>query len=251
MVKSDADLWSAAEVFRIFSTSFIAPPQPMITLAPDNDAAAITIKVTNPEPGEGDPEVMYNDIYRKVPGGEWIRIIQAVEPDGEAVDYTPGHNITYEYKAVAHGVNYGTSESEPASVSVNFAGWVILTPLDAPAEQIKVRYNISRDLAIEPEVVLHHFAGRTKPVSFTGEATTKQLNLQFAFNAWDAAGHALLNNFEAMAERGTTVLYRTGHLHERNRRMFGVITQPSINEADTSIWTVSLTFIETDHREEV
>lgn len=83
----------------------IAPPNaPTLNAVADNSTASILVTITNPG-GGGNPAAVYNDLYRSSPYDSEIRIATLLAVNGAFLDYTPGHNVPYTYRAVAIAAN--------------------------------------------------------------------------------------------------------------------------------------------------
>lgn len=128
-----------------FSVQYTPPPKPTATAA--GQAGFIRVAITNPPPAEGEPEVTHNDLYRREPGGAWVRIATGIEPDGTHDDYAVGSGVVYEYRVRAVGDNGTYTDSDPVQASVTYDEWRF-SPVDGRPE---IRFRFDSSVSWRPE----------------------------------------------------------------------------------------------------
>lgn len=112
-------LWSSWASHRV-NVSYTPPPTPTFTLTATNNPGNITVAITNPAPGAGEPDVTGNDIYRQTSGtDDGVRIAANVAPNGSYIDEMVANRGTYEYWVVALGDNGTTTTSATSDVTID------------------------------------------------------------------------------------------------------------------------------------
>lgn len=107
-------LWSSWASHRV-NVSYTPPPTPTFTLTADSTVGSITVAITNPAPGAGEPDVTGNDVYRQTVGtSDGVRVAADVAPNGSYVDWLVAHRTEYEYWVTALGDNGTTTTSAVA-----------------------------------------------------------------------------------------------------------------------------------------
>lgn len=123
-----------------FSTSFTPPAPATLTMTPDADNARISIVITNPTPGTGDPTVASNSIYRRITGtSTWSLIASNVPVNGTYHDNTVASGQGYDHKVTSIGNNNTQVDSEPVTSSVTFSGDWVYNPTSG--QQFQFLYN--------------------------------------------------------------------------------------------------------------
>lgn len=99
-------LWSTWASVRV-QVSYTPPPVPTLTLTVNNSDGTISVAITNPAPGAGEPMVTANRVFRRKLGdtGNGDRLATNVTPSGTFVDVWADSHQPYEYRAEALGAN--------------------------------------------------------------------------------------------------------------------------------------------------
>jgi|GEM_PF-4463311 len=93
-----------------FTTDFVPPPTPSLTLTPDSSQGYIGIAITNPAPGGGVPDTDRNHLYREAATEAKIRIAKDLPKNGAYDDYNVASGVVYTYTVVAVSVDETTAE---------------------------------------------------------------------------------------------------------------------------------------------
>lgn len=237
----DAQVIASAVAVRTFKASFTPPATPTIALTAN--VGYIGVQVTNPVPSGTQPTVSYNAVYRREAGEVlWTRIATGVVSGGSYKDYHVASGITYEYMVRALGSNSATSDSATASKTITLAG-VWLHDVNQPSTLKNFPFDgLGRNRRWEPEVTLHQFAGRDRPVAEFGMGAEDRITATLEIVKGSPDYHALVD----LIRRRTTLCYRDG----RGRKLFGIVKQFPENDVAYG-YSVTLEIFETDYSEEV
>jgi hypothetical protein len=186
---------ASAEAVRTFVTSFTPPPVPTFITAADMERACITLTITNPAPGAGEPAVSYNDIYR-----DGVRI--ATNMPGTFTDYSVASGQTYTYKVIAIAANGTLSQSIDKAVSVTFK-YARLELVSDHSQWIKLMLDPERSEKRQSERTMMRFAGRTAPVAEFGESTEINIDCQYTITSL-----LELNKLRSIIDANQIMLYR-------------------------------------------
>ncbi|WP_067924890.1 glycoside hydrolase family 78 protein [Alicyclobacillus shizuokensis] len=207
---------SAASAVVAFSVSYTPPAAPELTVTPQDGFLRLTI--TNPAPQGSQPDVTYNDIYRREAGTtNWVRIATNIPSSGAYDDYAVASGKQYDYKVTAIGANGTTADSAPASVSITLSGVWLHDPLDAPGTIRRFRLrDQQRTLQTQYTQTMVAFEGRSLPVADISDQKTQQVQVTVNCRT-DTDDLAALY---ALIDRQTTLLYRDS----RGRKVYGVVS---------------------------
>lgn len=87
---------------RLITPDYGSPETPEVTLTPEPASGYVLVSVVNPTPTGDRPEVIRNDILRRVVGADTWEVLGSADPDGSFRDYRAASGVAYEY--VARGV---------------------------------------------------------------------------------------------------------------------------------------------------
>ncbi|GMA52073.1 hypothetical protein GCM10025857_34300 [Alicyclobacillus contaminans] len=200
-----------------FATSFTSPQTPDVTATPEPMWARIALAITNPAPVDGEPQVVYNDIYRRPTGTtSWQRIATNVPASGTYDDYAVASGQSYDYKVTAVGANGATADSQAVTASVTFSGIWLHDP-QAPDSTIRNWHlrEQQRTLQTQYTQTMVQFEGRPLPVADIADQKTQQV--QVTVNC--RSGTDDLTALYALIDSQTTLLYRDS----RGRKIYGVV----------------------------
>jgi|GEM_PF-1812764 len=221
--------------------SYTPPAFPIVTTT--KGEGIITISIDNPTPSGTQPNVSYNDLYRrKQDESSWTRIATNISADASFVDYTPASGQVYEYYVRAWGDNGTYSDSLIVSESISFTG-VLLHEADNPLETLRqFKFVSDRSESWQPTAAMMQFAGRRLSVAEYDE--TEQRSVSVKLNLLKNSGDR--EALEKLIRSKNTLCYRDA----RGRKMFcHVFRLPVDDEVYGN--TVSLTFEEVSYTEEV
>lgn len=93
-----------------FTVTFIPPMTPTTVATPLPASGVISVAITNPTPSGGAPALASQDLYRRVTGdgSNGIRVAAGLANNATYLDWAAVSGVSYDYRAVAVGVN-GTS----------------------------------------------------------------------------------------------------------------------------------------------
>ncbi|QPA31630.1 DNRLRE domain-containing protein [Thermaerobacillus caldiproteolyticus] len=239
-IKNADNLWSDFVTVNIH-VSYTPPAVPIVTTT--KGEGIITISIDNPIPSGTQPNVSYNDLYRRKQGeSTWTRIAKNIPADASFVDYTPASGQVYQYLVRAWGDNGTYSDSPVVSESISFIGvWLheAANPLET-LHQFKLVSDRSGNW--QPTATMMQFAGRRLPVAEYDD--TEQHSVSVKFSLLKDSGD--LEALEKLIRSKNTLCYRDA----RGRKMFCHVFQLPV---DDEVYgnTVSLTFEEVSYTEEV
>ncbi|MGG3737529.1 DNRLRE domain-containing protein [Aeribacillus pallidus] len=239
-IKNADNLWSDFITSNIH-VSYTPPAVPVVTTA--KGEGIITIMIDNPTPTVTQPNVSYNDVYRRKHGeSTWTRIATNIPADASFVDYTPASGQVYEYFVRAWGDNGTYSNSSIVSESITLTG-VWLHEADNPLNTLHQFKLVSdRSENWQPTAAMMQFAGRRLPVAEYDDNEKRSVIVKLTLLKDNGDKEAL----ERMIYSKNTLCYRDA----RGRKMFCHVFQLPV---DDELYgnTVSLTFEEVSYTEEV
>jgi hypothetical protein len=243
-VQDASGLWSAVAV-RSFSVKYLPPEDVQLQAVWDADTGSIglTLNPQGPIPGETVPASAVT-IQRQIDGkGPWITLVTAIAPDSAVVDTQPTINGINCYRLIIYSALPSSKYVEPAAcVEVHeqdngyLTGGPAFDQLTVLACEIVTAVNIGRRKA------LYHFAGRPKPVEFSGQATDLVVDVKGTI----AAAPTTIADIEAFALTTGIVLWRD----PTGRRIYGSLSPVSATQVSMSfpdIWTMSFQITEVDY----
>lgn len=239
-VRDGHGLWSAEDK-HAFTVAYAAPMKPTVVVTFDADTGGCLITVTNPGPEAGEPDVVYNDVYRAIAGGAAIQVASNVGPNGSVTDYVPAIGALNSYTVVAYSALPSANTSDPAEVTPNDPSkWLWFNAGPNFSLMGRVRGNPVTDRKASREQVLHRFAGRRDPVVFTGDGRAKTIGVRGAID--NGLDEATRDAFDAIVDAGAPVCYRDS----RGHRMFGALDAVTIGRTTGPFASFSTTITEVD-----
>ena len=179
-VRDGSALWSAWDQ-KTFTTSFPSPAIPLISVAWDINMGIAGITVNNPDVGIA---VINNKVMRSTDeGSTWVEVA-STPPNGTGFDKTVPLNASVMYKVIAWTdlPSSASSMSTLITTTASYGYWSAGSDLEysfgmRANYQKPPQYGVEKSLA---QKTLHYFAGRTKPVEYSGTATTVAGSVEFA-----------------------------------------------------------------------
>jgi hypothetical protein len=221
--------------------SYTPPAVPIVTTT--KGEGIITISIDNPTPSGTQPNVSYNDLYRRKQGETtWTRIATNIPADASFIDYTPASGQVYEYFVRAWGDNGTYSDSTVVSESISLTG-VWLHEADNPLETLHQFKLVSdRSENWQPTAAMMQFAGRRLPIAEYDDTEQRSVSVKIIVLKNSDDREAI----ERLIRSKNTLCYRDA----RGRKMFCHAFQLPVDD-ETYGNTVSLTFEEVSYTEEV
>ena len=233
--KNQFNIWTDWATKTVY-VDFGRPAEPSIKLIPDNSRAAMRIQITNP----AEAHFRGNEIYRRKPGGTWLRIAANVPANGVVYDGFLEGNEDYEYKVRAFNTQGGYTDSTGKFGSI-ILKYGILSSAINPVNFVWLKYNVTRQGNRERERSLMQFAGRRNPVPEYGTARINELAMSVTFRTLDE-----LLKLISLVDSGDILLYRD-HF---GRKMYCSIGQIQTEEKKHE-YKASFTLTEVDYTEGV
>ena len=182
-----------------------------------------------------------NDVYRRINGGEWVRIATQVPKQSTILDTLPILNGLNEYKATAISDLPSSTDSNISEVQIAEPGWCYVNFGPGFSEFLRIWGNMKLTGAIKREKEFHRYAGRKRRVVTFGEPV--DLNLSIAGRITPDASS--LYEWEALEEAGEVICWRD----PKGRRIFGVLDGISHTHTHPRLVDVSFTVEEIDYAE--
>lgn len=90
-----------------FTVDFVEPATPTLVATPSTLNGYISVAITNPAPGGGQPVVSDQDLYRRVNGStdDGIRVAAGLVSGATYQDWTAVHGVAYQYRVYTRGAN--------------------------------------------------------------------------------------------------------------------------------------------------
>jgi hypothetical protein len=241
LIKNADGLWSTAAVSNIH-VSYTPPALPVLTTVVSDLAGSITVNIENPTPTGTEPNVSFNDLYRRETGGTWERIAANLASNGSYTDYTAASGQTYEYKVIATGDNETIRESLPVSDSINLKGIYLHVVQNAQSTSYRFLMGEQKSSSLwNLSHTFHKFAGRKNLVIDTEDATDYGVSFTLKLRTNED-----IKALETIIYSQEVVCYRDS----RGRKVFGVfVSFPMEDEFYGEATSLNLTKI--DYKEEI
>lgn len=230
-IKNQYNLWSDW-VSKVFTTSFVVPNKPTLTLvATNNSSIIVSLNV------EYSSEFSKAEIWRKTDNSEWIRIAYNLDNTFSYEDKFVG-NETYYYKVRAIGVSGGISESDTLSETLGNLSPIKdfhLTNVENFNDNVVLIGNPSVRLTNNRKIVSTVFAGSKAPKIEKGETNYKSMSLSFAVE--ESTYEKLMD----VVDNSDVLLYRDG----RGRKFYCQINSyPVVNYESGGYLSISFSIVE-------
>lgn len=248
--RAASGLWSLPDE-ATFEVAYAPPPQPELAVAWQVETGAAVVQIFYPDEG-GDVEMSHSQLWRAIDDGPWVLIADEIPLDTSVTDPIPaiGDGRVNYYRARAVSVLPSTVDSEvvplvvPSTGKGGTGGWVYLNAGPGMDTVCRVRANATRSGRRGRARELRQFAGRTKPVPFTGTARSNEWDVA-ARVAPDFDGASTDDELAALQdEHGDLVCYRD----PTGKRWFAAMG-PVSDSARSIIGEVSFSMTEVDHHE--
>ena len=189
-----------------FTAEFVGPMAPGIALTWDSEDGYVEIDITNPTDPDA-PAADRNAIEHSLPGGAWSQIAKDVPPDTTVIHFLPTPNAVNNYRVRAVAEDGATTISTAAISCDNSGDWYWLNGGPAFDVIAKARYSGAADIDLALDKELHEFAGRTRPVEYTGTIVRQEIEISAQFTR-DEEGYQAMREFETLVRTPGLVYYR-------------------------------------------
>ena len=190
----------------VFTAEYVGPDAPGISLDWDDEDGKVIITITNPG-GEDAPPAASNEIWRSVGGDAFTKLASGVPINTTWVDYLPVVGAVNTYKIVAIAANKTRTSYQVAAECVNTGDWYWLNGGSGWGTVAKVRYDGGVTIRFSRDKTLQEFAGRTRPVEFTGTMRTHEIDLT-AVLPRDEEGYEASQALIDIVDIGGPIFYR-------------------------------------------
>ena len=229
-------------VARKFVVEYPAPPTPVVQLDWDPADGTMTVNTTNPS---GNPAAVRNSVEKTIGSVRQV-LAMDVPVNSSVVDRTPNGRGINRYTVIAESalgitswttVELDTRPKPLQSIVVSSPDGVI---------SVRVAWNPEHSRKIElVNSERRWFAGRKKPVLFTGQQTERTVEVAGAILPEEAEQEdSFLEKYDRLATYGKPVLYRD----PSGMRMWSEVSGVELEyDRTTGVWEVSFTCSEVDH----
>ena len=271
---------ASEEARATFTVEFPTPELPSVGPVWDADPhsptfGSVLVTVTNPPYAEGQVPTAYNQVWRRIDGGEWVLLADQVPENGTVTDNIPHLTGLNEYRVTAWSDLPSSADSEITPAYIRYVpgvgwdqgtfgeggfggtlategiphdleGWVFLNAGPGFARTVKVRGNAQLASRVSRAKVRRHFAGREYPVERRGQARSRTgtLSIDRLTTVALARGESTVDQIEELADLPAPICIRT----PLGQRWF-----VGLDDVDTSFAGMreglSVPFEMVDHRE--
>ena len=232
-IKNQYNLWSDW-VSKVFTTAFVVPNTPTISLITTNNASIIVSFNV-----EYSSEFSKAEIWRKTDSSEWIRIAYNLDNTFSYEDKFVG-NETYYYKVRAIGIQGGIAESDTVSETLGSLSPIKnfhLTNVENFKDNVILIGDPSARLTHNRKIVSTVFAGSKAPKIDKGETNYKSMSLSFTVE------EDTYDKLLEVIDNADVMLYRDG----RGRKFYcQVSSYPTVNYDTGGCLGISFNIVEVE-----
>jgi hypothetical protein len=220
-----------------FSAFFVPPAESVLIADLDSESGAVvlTLNPTEDDGGVTTRPAVSVDIERRLwdeeteSYGDWEPVALGVAPNATIIDTTAPIHGEGEYRATTYS-DAPSSYRPPANVppSTVEAQWAYLSA--GPQFDVVARMwaNINVSWTSSRSKALHYFAGRKRPVIYSGESAEKTLNVTGIITAGDGASPP--KRWIYLAQQEGAVLFRA----PGGVRIYGSLSEVSIERIENT-----------------
>lgn len=237
-IREENQLWSSWVTIPI-TVQYTEPAKPILHFVEDKEISAVKVFIENPPPVGTEPVVVLQDLYRREPGGDWIKIAENLPNNGQFIDYMPvGDTVEYRVNAIGNNLVRVDSDIFEYTLEIDYS---ILQLANNPVEYVRLTKVRQRSAGKNYNAIQKKFVGRKRPVTEFGDTQENNLSLEFLIYPSD------YEKLIEMLEKQETLLYRD----TRKRKLFVTVESVSINDEFLDRYSVSMTLNEVDYKEGV
>lgn len=240
-VRDSTGMWSAPAEFT-FDVDYLPPPAIVTSAQWHRDSGTVVLYLTPGEVVEDETiPAVSAVIERRINGGEWLVIAEDIDPDSAIVDTTPITVGLNEYRTTAISELPSTTIGAVESIELEEKQWSYLSAGPGFTQIVKMWGDPKYTSRAEREKAVHHFAGREKPVEFSGES----IGLSVGVSGVLTPDSSSREDIETLAKVETIVLWRD----QSGRRLFASIAPASTADlpGTDAFHSVSFNLTEVDH----
>lgn len=173
----DAAGIASAEDINTFSVDYLEPMQPLLVVTFDEPSGRASLAIENPLATGSEPPVTSNTVYRAIGDGEYELLLDNVPPNSTVTDWTPPLNVPVHYIVEAWSDLPSVKASEVEDATFVCHGKVFLN--GGPAFGLVAVIGLEQGIGVDRKrtAAAEHFSGRTKPVLYEGEATSRTVKV--------------------------------------------------------------------------
>ena len=176
-VRDAAGMWSTWDESG-FDVQYALPPVPAVSAEWDVTTGTATVQVQVPEPEGDEIAAVTVDVWRSVDDGPWGQIASGAPLYSAVTDWTAPLTGSVRYRADAVSALPSVTSADPVEVAPVAGATVFVSGGPGSSVQCRAVSNVAlTESAGVAETTLHRFAGRTRPVAFSGEQTTRTWSL--------------------------------------------------------------------------
>ena len=233
----------------VFTTDFLPPADVFVDAVYDTLSGTMVLTITGDGPVGGVTEAIATvDVQRQIDGGSWVTIITGLTLTdlgngltAVVIDTRPTIHGTNTYRAIAFSALPSSVTSAEEVNATTEANWSFLSANTGFQDIVRMRAMPTFGATASRGRALYHFAGRSKPVQLTGEATNLVLSIEGTLI--DTSSTA--EEFEALATTDGVVLWRD----PTGRRVFGSLAEVETERTLSYFATVKFNVTEVDYDE--
>ena len=239
-IREENQLWSPWVTIPI-TVQYTEPAKPILHFVEDEELSAVKVFIENPPPVGTEPVVVLQDLYRREPGGDWIKIAENLPNNGQFIDYTPvGDTVEYRVNAIGNNLVRVDSDIFTTGIKIKDA---IISLVNNPVEFVRLIMDPERSFTKNFNATKMRFIGRKRPIVEFGESMEFDGNLSFLVEEKD------LHVLDELATMQETLIYRDS----RKRKHYVTIESISVEDVIQFLnyFRVQITLMEVDYKEGV
>lgn len=161
-----------------FTTSFLTPEIPLITLNAILDEGAVQIEIVNPAFTPGvTVDTVYNQLYRRIgSSSDFELVLDNIAPNTTVTDYTPDLTQLLTYYVEAVSSTPSSQISAEAQTVLGLRGLYFINGGDGLSEVVKFISDVTATEKREVNENLVQYYGRTYPVRYQGYSKSQSID---------------------------------------------------------------------------
>lgn len=241
IVQDSSALWSLVDTVN-FTVDYLPPELIDVQVTYDEDTGSVGIVLIplGPVGGESVPAVTV-DIERSIDGGPWVMIAEGIPPDSSVVDTAPSIHGETCYRVTVHSDLPSSRQQEPVCVTTTEGDNGYINAGPGFDEVFVIECELVVASTASREKALYHFAGRPRPVEFSGQSLNRVLSVKGGITGDPTTVYMM----EALGQTPGIVLWRD----PSGRRMWASIGEVQCQQVSMFVpnyWEVSFALTEVD-----